>query len=248
MKGTLLKASIPSASSVPLVAADSLLKQPGWSELNMWELMVGKTTFLKLSEEHCHHQIQSSTDPVCQLVELSMKIETDLLISCWLGMLFGIWDASECSLCGRNGSWEDKVTEKSFETQILQIRELQSVLPQCTFTSAFNKATKGKKVSLGTSLWNVLVIYAPAKMSYHHSHSMSSQEAENLMWSLEAVNQRKGSCCYLCIHRIWEEWGRTLFSMLLSNQKIDIPIHVKVCLGKDTDRITSGMYWEINIK
>lgn len=50
------------------------------------------------------------------------------------------------------GVGKTKLTEKSFKTQILQIRELQSVLPQCNFTSAFTKATKGKKVSLGTSL------------------------------------------------------------------------------------------------
>lgn len=101
-----------------LVAADWLLMQTGWSELNMGELMVGEDNLSKNSQKHTVTTRFSLPLIQCINWENSLHKNRDwlLLISCWLGMLFGIWDAPECSLCGRNWSWEDKVNRKKFQT------------------------------------------------------------------------------------------------------------------------------------
>lgn len=100
-----------------LVTADSLLKQPGWSEQNMWELIMGEDNLSKTLR-----RTLSPPDSVFHWSSVSIgrtalheNRDWLFLISSWLGMHFGIWDAFECSLCGRNRSWEDKVNRKKFQ-------------------------------------------------------------------------------------------------------------------------------------
>lgn len=100
-----------------LVAADWLLKQTGWSELNVGELVVGEDNISKTLRrtlsppDSVFHWSSVSTERTA----LHENRDWLLLISCWLGMLFGIWDASECSLCRRNRSWKVKVNRKKFQ-------------------------------------------------------------------------------------------------------------------------------------
>lgn len=100
-----------------LVAADWVLEQPGWSQLNVEELMVGEDNLPKTLRRTLSPPDSAFHWSSVSIGRTALHENRDwlLLISCWLGMLFGIWDASECSLHRRNWSWEDKVNRKKFQ-------------------------------------------------------------------------------------------------------------------------------------
>lgn len=119
----------------------------------------GKTTFLKLSEEHCHHHIQSSSDLVYQLVELfSMKIGTD---SYWfpigLGCCLGYEMHLNVLFAEGIGVGKTKFTEKKFQN--IDISDKGTSISFATMYFSFQQTNKRKKRSVWALVYETCVSY-----------------------------------------------------------------------------------------